>query len=445
MPIWLSILFLIFFICMNAFFVMAEFSLVRVRRSQLDIMVEKTIRGAKKARKMAEQTNEYLSACQLGVTIASLALGWLGEPAISRLFRPLLEPLEIDEGFISAISVAIGFIIVTSCQIVLGELIPKIFAMVDTGRIACRTSGILYYFYKISSPIMFVFNSITNGVLKLTGYELKKFHSAYTEEEIQLLIDESTESGLIEKSQNEYVDNIFEMGDMDAEAIMSPRTDLVCIDLEDDVNDVIKIILKEKYTRYPICRGEKDNIIGFAHVKDLFSYRDSARSINGLTNMSELHYRKIVAVPYNMPVAKLLRTLQKERTKIALVVDEHGGTAGVVTMSDIFEQIVGRVDDEYIHDTEDEIIKLKENVYEIDGSISIAELEDILGFVPDVAEDADAVSGVVLELFDRIPKEGESRSFSQDDLEIEVTVLEMDVHRIEKVRLEIKKKVNKDK
>ena len=382
MPNWLSVILLIFFLLMNAFFVMAEFSLVRVRRSQLDILVEERVKGAKKARKMAELANDYLSACQLGVTLASLALGWLGEPAVSRAIAPIFKPLGLDDGAISAISIAVGFIIVTALQIVIGELIPKNFAMVDTAKIACKTSGILYFFYKITTPIMFVFNSITNGVLKLTGHDVQKLHSALTEEEIQILIDESTEKGLIEESQNEYVDNIFDMGDKDAEAIMTPRTDRVCIDLEDDVRDVLKLILEEKYTRYPVCKGDKDNIVGFAHVKDLFSYKKNARSINGIKDLAELRYRKIVVVPYNMPIAKLLRKLQKERTKIALVVDEHGGTAGIVTMSDILEQIVGSVDDEYIHDTEDEVTKLKENTYELDGGISIDELEDILGFIP---------------------------------------------------------------
>ena len=212
------------------------------------------------------------------------------------------------------------------------------------------------WFYRITYPVMWLFNSITNGVMRLLGHDVANEHEVYTGEEIKLLIDESTESGLIDPEQNEYVDNIFDLGDKDAEAIMTPRTDVVCIDLEDPLEQNLETVLRYKYTRYPVCRDSKDHIIGFVHVKDLYTLPKNA-------TIDDLRIRPIQAVPESVSIAKLLQTLQSKRTKIAVVVDEHGGTAGIVTMSDIMEQIVGRIDDEYVHGSSYEVVKMEDGSY----------------------------------------------------------------------------------
>lgn len=183
----------------------------------------------------------------------------------------------------------------------------------------------------------------------------------YTGDEIKLLIDESTESGLIDPEQNEFVDNIFDLGDKDAEAIMTPRTDLVCIDLEDSLEENMALVTRYKYTRYPVCRETKDRIVGFVHVKDLYLMQKGS-------TIDDLPVRTIEAVPESIPVAKLLQVLQEGSTKIAVVVDEHGGTAGIVTMTDIMEQIVGHVDDEYRHADSELVKKLTDDTMMIDGA-----------------------------------------------------------------------------
>ncbi|MEG0322423.1 MAG: hemolysin family protein, partial [Raoultibacter sp.] len=324
MPVALSLFLVLFFLLMNAFFVVAEFALVRVRKSQVDIAVDEGMRGAKYTKIIADNINAYLSACQLGITLASLALGWLGEPAVSELIGPLLSAFGLPEAAIHAISVAVGFIIITSLHIVIGELIPKSLAIFSTMKYALMTAPPLVWFYRITYPIMWLFNTITNGVMKLAGHDIANEHDVYSGEEIKLLIDESTESGLIDADQNTYVDNIFDLGDKDAEAIMTPRTELICIDLEDTFEDNIKTMQQYKYTRYPVIRCNKDNIVGFVHIKDLYSMPAGS-------TMDDLNVRPIHAVPESIPIAKLLQTLQEKRTKIAVVVDEHGGTSGIVT------------------------------------------------------------------------------------------------------------------
>ncbi|MFR9168196.1 MAG: hemolysin family protein [Gordonibacter urolithinfaciens] len=223
MPVALSLFLVLFFLLMNAFFVAAEFSLVRVRKSQVEILVDEGRSGAKYTKLVADNVNAYLSACQLGITLASLALGWLGEPAVSQLIEGPLLAIGLPEAAIHGIAIAVGFIVITALHIVVGELIPKSLAIFSTERYALFTATPLVWFYRITYPIMWLFNSITNGVMKLLGHDIANEHEVYTDEEIKLLIDESTENGLIDPEQNEYVDNIFDLGDKDAEAIMTPR------------------------------------------------------------------------------------------------------------------------------------------------------------------------------------------------------------------------------
>ncbi len=433
MNIGISLVLVVLFLAMNAFFVIAEFALVRVRKSQLELAVEEGKPGAKCAMQIAENVNKYLSACQLGITLASLALGWLGEPAFSALIRPLFELLGLPEAVVGAVAVAIGYFIMTTLHVVTGELIPKSFAIFATERYALLTARPLMAFYKVTYPIMVLFNGITNAVVRLAGHDPANEREVYTDDEIKLLIDESTESGLIDPEQNEYVDNIFDLGDKDAEAIMTPRTDLVCIDLEDSLEQNMAQVLQHKYTRYPVCRETKDRIVGFAHIKDLYLLSKGS-------TIDDLPIRAIEAVPESIPVARLLQVLQERSTKIAVVVDEHGGTAGIVTMSDIMEQIVGHVDDEYHHADNDSVRKLTDDVMMVDGGMAIGDFEDLIGFEPEDAQDCETLGGLIMDVLDRIPSEGDSLTLEGREVTAKLQVTKMDRHRIDKVKLTLVRK-----
>lgn len=436
MPIGISLALVVVFLAMNAFFVIAEFSMVRVRPSQIDMAVDAKKRGAISAKRVTSNVNAYLSACQLGITLASLALGWLGEPAFSALIRPILAPIGVSEHAVSAISIAIGYMLMTTLHVVVGELIPKSFAIFSTEQWALRTSAPLVWFYRITYPIMWLFNSLTSGVVRLAGHDPDKEHEAYTGEEIKLLIDESTENGYIDPMQNEYVDNIFDISDKDAEAIMTPRIDVVCLDLEDSFEENLAAVRNYKFTRYPVCRGSKDRIVGFVHVKDLYT-----ASMEGVEKVEDLRIRPIIAVPEGLEVAKLLGQLQAKRTKIAVVVDEHGGTSGIVTMADVMEQIVGRLDDEYLHGYSDDVTEVAPGNYLIDGSTPINEVVNLLGFEPDEANECETAGGLMLALFDRIPDVGdeieavEEKDDDDDAVRARFTVVQMDKLRVEKVRV----------
>ena len=426
----ISIVLVVFFLLMNAFFVAAEFSLVRVRKSQIEMAVEEGKPGAKKAKIVTDNVNAYLSACQLGITLASLALGWLGEPAVSALLEGPLLALGLPESVVFPVCVAVGFALITTLHIVVGELIPKSLAIFSTEKYALASAPALAAFYHITYPIMLLFNGITNTVVRIMGHDPANEHEVYTGEEIKLLIDESTESGLIDPEQNEFVDNIFDLGDKDAEAIMTPRTDLICLDCEDSLEENIETIRQYKYTRYPVCRGSKDHIVGFVHMKDLYGMPAD-------TPMNEWNIRELPAVPQTVPIARLLETLQEKRTEICVVIDEHGGTAGIVTMSDVMEQIVGRIDDEYVHDLVDEAKTLDDGSYLIDGALPIGELEEILDFTPEEAGEVETAGGLLLALFDRIPDEGDVVTLEHRSATVTFTVLDMDRLRIDKIGMKI--------
>ncbi len=430
MPLPLSLFLVALFLAMNAFFVVAEFAMVRVRPSQIDIAVQEKKPGAQATKVVTENVNAYLSACQLGITLASLALGWLGEPAFAHLMTPAFEALGLPQVALAPTAVAVGYIIMTSLHVVVGELIPKSFAIYSTEKFALMTAPVLKVFYAVTYPIMVCFNSLTDFVMRLAGHEAADEHEVYTDEEIKLLIDESTESGLIDPERNAIVDNVFDIGEKDAEAIMTPRTDVVCLDLEDSLAENMQLARNYKYTRYPVCRGDKDRIVGFIHVKDLFTAPKG-------TPLEEMRIRPIEAVPEGIPVAKLLQMLQQSSGKIVVVVDEHGGTSGIVTMSDVMEQIVGRMQDEYRHGDDGRVETLEDGAVVIDGLRPIDETVELLGFEPEEASECETAGGLLLVLFDRIPAEGDEVSVEGHGKRARFTVMAMDKLRIDRIRVEL--------
>ncbi len=309
MPILISILLVCLFLFLNAFFVVSEFALVKIRKSQLELQVERGSIAAKYAQKITDNLNAYLSACQLGITLASLALGWIGEPAVSHMLAPLIDRFGLPEATSYAVSIAIGFALVSALHIILGELVPKSLAIFSTEKYALVTAIPLYLFFRITYPIMWLFNTTTNGILKLLGHSLAEEHSAYTEEEIKILMDESHRQGLLGENRFEVIDNIFDLDDKDAETLMTPRTDLVCLYMEDSMEENMKTVRETNFTRYPVCVEDKDNIIGFVHIKDLYAMKPNSTT-------QDLKIRTIQAVPESISVSGLVELFQREKRRL---------------------------------------------------------------------------------------------------------------------------------
>ena len=399
MTILFNLVIVMFFVLLNAFFVVAEFSMVKVRKSQISMLAADGRPAARYAKLVTDDLNSYLSACQLGITLASLALGWLGEPAVSKMIGPVLYALGLSDAAVHGISVAVGFAIITTLHIVLGELVPKSLAILSTERYVLFSAMPLYYFYRLTYPIMWLFNSITNALLRLGGHSAVEEDGAYSDEELQLLLAESHRSGLLDHDKYEYVDNIFELGDKNAESIMTPRLDMVCLYVEDSLVAHLAIASESKFTRYPVCTGDKDHLLGFVHIKDLYAL--------GADAPLQSIVRDILMVHESTSISKLLQLFKTDNTKIAAVIAEYGGISGIVTLSDAISEIVGDIEDEYTHGDDEVWQVLGENHYETSGNAPLELLVQTFSLDLTDQTDAETIGGFLLELFSELPEQGE--------------------------------------
>ena len=400
-PILFQLLLVFFLITMNGFFVAAEFACVKIRPSRLETLIQEGSRQAKYAKKLTDHLDASLSVTQLGITLASLGLGWVGEPAVATLILPITHAIGLDDVIGHTIALALAFSIITGLHIVLGELTPKTMAIQNVEKIMLSVALPMLVFHRVMYPFVWLLNHVANWVAHRMGFHTaSEGDDAHTEEEIRLLMEESHRQGLIDDTEVDFVDNVFDFTDLNVREIMTPRTDMVCLYLEDTMDENLHIILEEQLTRYPICHEDKDHIVGFLHVKDLMRVMAEGRKPN-LRRLA----RKALIVPESMDVSVLLKTMQKQRSQMAIVVDEYGGTAGMVTIEDIVEEIVGDIQDEF--DEERPTAERRgKRIFSVDAKMLLEELEDILEIdIED--EDVDTVGGWLYDQIGQAPRVGQ--------------------------------------
>ena len=400
-PILFQLLLVIFLIAMNGFFVAAAFACVKIRPSRLETLIQEGSRQAKYAKKLTDHLDASLSVTQLGITLASLGLGWVGEPAVATLILPITHAIGLDDVIGHTISLALAFSIITGLHIVLGELTPKTMAIQNVEKIMLSVALPMLVFHRVMYPFVWLLNHVANWVAHRMGFHTaSEGDDAHTEEEIRLLMEESHRQGLIDDTEVDFVDNVFDFTDLNVREIMTPRTDMVCLYLEDTMDENLHTILEEQLTRYPICHEDKDHIVGFLHVKDLMRVMAEGRKPN-LRRLA----RKALIVPESMDVSVLLKTMQKQRSQMAIVVDEYGGTAGMVTIEDIVEEIVGDIQDEF--DEERPTAERRgKRIFSVDAKMLLEELEDILEIdIED--EDVDTVGGWLYDQIGQTPRVGQ--------------------------------------
>lgn len=400
-PILFQLLLVFFLIAMNGFFVAAEFACVKIRPSRLETLIQEGSRQAKYAKKLTDHLDASLSVTQLGITLASLGLGWVGEPAVATLILPITHAIGLDDVIGHTIALALAFSIITGLHIVLGELTPKTMAIQNVEKIMLSVALPMLVFHRVMYPFVWLLNHVANWVAHRMGFHTaSEGDDAHTEEEIRLLMEESHRQGLIDDTEVDFVDNVFDFTDLNVREIMTPRTDMVCLYLEDTMDENLHIILEEQLTRYPICHEDKDHIVGFLHVKDLMRVMAEGRKPN-LRRLA----RKALIVPESMDVSVLLKTMQKQRSQMAIVVDEYGGTAGMVTIEDIVEEIVGDIQDEF--DEERPTAERRgKRIFSADAKMLLEELEDILEIdIED--EDVDTVGGWLYDQIGQAPRVGQ--------------------------------------
>ena len=399
-PTILDLLLVLFLIFMNGFFVAGEFCCVKMRSSRLETLIAEGVSRAKYAKQLTDHLDSSLSVTQLGITLASLGLGWVGEPAIALLILPLTRSVGLPDDVGHTVALAIAFTLITSMHIVLGELTPKSMAIANVEHIMLTIAFPMVLFGRVMKPFVWVLNSIANGISRHLGYEVTgENEDAHTEEEIRLLMKESYRQGLINSTEADFVDNVFSFTELNAREIMVPRTDMICLYLDDTPAERIKTILEEQQTRYPVCYEDKDHIIGFIHVKDLLPPLVRGERLN-----LRRYIRKALVVPESMDGSVLLRTMQAQGSQLAIVVDEYGGTAGMVTVEDIVEQIVGDIRDAFDEERES-LERRDEDICSIDAKLLLEEVDDLLGIrIED--EDVDSIGGWLYDQLGEAPRVG---------------------------------------
>lgn len=415
-------------IALTAFFVASEFAIVKVRRTRIDQLVAEGNRSAMAAKRVISNLDEYLSACQLGITITALGLGWLGEPTVEHLLRPVFEQMNLNESVASLLSFAIAFVAITYLHVVVGELAPKTLAIQKAETITLLCSRPLIFFYKIMYPFIWVLNGSARVIIGLFGLRPASEHEvAHSEEELRLILSESYKSGEINPSEYKYVNNIFEFDNRIAKEIMVPRTEIVALDKNDSIADILEIMRKEKYTRYPVIDGDKDHIVGMVNIKEILT--DCIRNPQAIEKKLDDYIRPIIQVIESIPIHDLFVKMQRERVHMAILVDEYGGTAGLVTVEDILEEIVGEIQDEFDIDEVPMIRKVNEHTTIVDGKVLIEEVNDLLGTDIDDT-DVDTIGGWILtEKFDI--QQGEILSYG----DYEFKVLKMEGRHVQLVEI----------
>lgn len=389
----LNIILLVIFLGLTAFFVASEFAVVKIRKSRIDQLAEEGNKKAILAKKVVSDLDYYLSACQLGITIAAIGLGAFTKPYIKHLMYPVFEWLNTPETLMNVLSYGIALAIVSYLHVVVGEMAPKTLAIQFSEKTTLLLAPFLYYFGKVMYPFIRALNGTSRFLLRAVGVKAASEDQAYSEEELKIIMAQSFQGGEIDKQELEYMENVFAFDEHVVKDIMVPRRELIAIDKDMETKEIVAILDEYKYTRYPVVEeNDKDKIIGFVNANKLLSRIVTNREAN-LTDF----VRTIPFVFEQTPIQNALLKMQEERVHIAVIVDEYGGTAGILTMEDILEEIVGEIRDEFDADEVDEIRKTGENEFTINSRVLLEDLEDRFGLEFEDSDELDTIGGWALQ------------------------------------------------
>jgi CBS domain containing-hemolysin-like protein len=421
----INLLLVAILIILTAFFVATEFAIIRIRPSRIEQLVLEGNKRAINVQKVTSNLDGYLSACQLGITITGLGLGWLGEPTVERILHPVFEYFHLPHQLVVIFSFLLAFGSITFLHVVLGELAPKTIAIQKAEKVSLLLSGPIIYFYRVMYPFIWLLNGSAAFLIRIFGLKPAKEHDeAHSEEELRIILSESYQSGEINKAEYGYVNRIFTFDELHAREIMVPRTDMICLYKEKSLQENLKIIKEEKYTRFPVISENKDNVIGIINTKEFFLKYADDQNLN-----LETLIRPALTVFEGIYVKDLLKEMQKNQVHIAILIDEYGGTSGLVTIEDILEEIVGDIRDEFDTDDKPEIEKLGENHFVVDGKVLISEINELLK--TDLENDEFDTIGGWIYSNNPVIKEGEQWEYGQLTFRIKKKVK----HRIHKVEI----------
>jgi len=414
---------IMFFVLLNGFFVAAEFAIVKVRDSQLQEEIDDGNNAARFSRTITRHLDAYLSATQLGITLASIALGMLGEPYLSHMLQPLLFKLGFtSEAMVRGIGWGAGFAIITFLHVVLGELTPKSLAIRKALGTTLLISRPLHLFYVVLKPAIFLLNGTANWILKAAFKvdpvgESERVHS---EEELKHIISESQRSEEVTETEKHIVLNALALNDRAVRDVMTPRNDVICLDVAESFENNLKIAVESKHTRFPLVEGHLDNTIGLVHIKDLLRlvHEGSDRNLRRIK-------RELLLVPEMMPIDKLLKYFLDKHAHLALAVDEYGGGVGIVTLDNVVEEIVGDIQDEFDLPAKPEFRKINEEEFEVEGMLNLYELNELTDLDLE-SDEVTTIGGYVTHELGHFPKQGEKLRIEH----YEVTATKVEARRV---------------
>ncbi|HMG01358.1 MAG TPA: hemolysin family protein [Gemmatimonadaceae bacterium] len=411
-------------VALNGFFVAAEFSLVAARRSKLDEMIAQGDRAARTVQTALQHLDRYIAATQLGITIASLALGWIGEPILAQLFDRVFRTVGLNPSptAIHVAAVPVAFFILTFFHIVLGELAPKSIALTSPEKTARAVVRPLLVFSRVMSPFIWVFNGAANGLLRVFGVEPINDPEGHSPDEIRFLVMQAHARGTLDESDRAMLAGVLDFHEKKARDVMRPRTEVVALDIEATEEEVWEILRRERYSRYPVYRDSLDDVTGVFLAKDLWLHSGDAPF-----NLADF-VREPMYVPDSRPAERVLDDLRKTRAHMAVVLDEYGGTAGIVTMEDLVEEVVGDIADEYDFASRESIVT--DGVLELAGSLSLIDVRsDYRIQIPD--GDWTTLGGYAFAKLGRLPRMGDRIPIPGGEME----VVAMDGRRIAALRI----------
>src|SRR6266576_1267700 len=400
--VFLKLLVIAVLVALNGFFVACEFAIVKVRASQLDALAEEGNVRALFARHVRSHIEAYLSATQLGITLASLALGWLGEQFLAQMLSPFFALLHIySHAFVTSVSVTLAFIGITFLHIVFGELAPKYTAISNPLSVALRLVRPLGAFYVVFKPAIWLLHRSSNFLFRsiLRRPPVPATELAHTEEELRLILEQSEKSKEVSPLERRLLMNVLDLRDRVVRDLMTPRGEIVYLDVDDDFETNVKKAMESRHTRFPLCRENLDNAIGLIHIKELLPMmRDPHPDLMKIK-------RELFPVPEMMPLENLLRLFLGRHAHLAVVVDEFGGTVGIVTLENVLEELVGDIQDEFDFEKE-EFRKISANEFSVDGGLGLYELDDLAKLDLE-SPDVSTIGGYVTHLLGHLPKTGE--------------------------------------
>ena len=435
-------MYILFLVLLNAFFVMAEYSLARIRKGQLLEMKEKGISGADKLLGIFEKRNHYISAAQVGITCTSLLLGWYGGPRLAKWLteRSWLQewirgagelslsvaglPVETE---VSALNIICAFLILALLHVVIGELVPRLIVWDRVETVIKYMGTPLRFIHTVTFPFVSIAFFLAKTIALLFGIRYSPREDiSRSEEELRQIVSASEKEGELDSAERTMIDNVFEFNDIVAREVMVPRQDMVCIYLEDSMEEIRELIRTDHHTRFPVCDEDKDHVLGILHVRDLFN-----ATLTPDFDIRSL-VRKTIMVPEGMDALRVLQTMQKQRVHLAVVVDEFGGTAGLVTLEGLLEEIVGDIQDESDEPEAPEVLPLPDGSYDLDGEMTLDDVSELLSLTFETGFDEDTLGGYIFGRLGRKPEEGDEICRKN----WRFTVLKMDQFRIERVKAE---------